>query len=114
MHDLSIQDWKVFLKARIEQEQGKDDHALRTFDSLLAKYPGNQHLAASRSYALQRLHRSGEAAAAQIAAKYAALGRTLVGENDHPEVWTNHLNAALQEVDEFERSGQLAAAVIAW
>lgn len=114
MNDLSIQDWKVFLKARIEQEQGKDDHALRVFDSLLAKYPGNAHLAASRSYALQRLNRTGEAAAAQIAAKYAALGRTLLGEHDRPELWVAELQTTLTEVDEFERSGKLAASVVAW
>jgi hypothetical protein len=114
MNDLSIQDWKVFLKARIEQEQGKDDQALRVFDSLLTKYPANQHLAASRSYALQRLNRGGEAAAALIAAKYAALGRMLVGDQDRPELWTSQLHSTLADVDEFERSGRLAAAVVAW
>ena len=114
MNELSIQDWKVFLKARIEQEQGKDEQALLVFDSLLQKYPGNPHLAASRTFALDRLGRSTEAAAATVAAKYAALGRKLVGDQDKPGVWANELHTILGEMDDFEKSGRFAATLVAW
>lgn len=114
MSEMSIQDWKSFLKARIEQEQGKDHQALRTFESLLEKYPGNAHLASSRAFALQRLGRTDDAAAASVAAKYAALGRSLVGELDKPEAWTSQLSSVVNELEEFEKSGRLAATLIAW
>ncbi|WP_091993610.1 tetratricopeptide repeat protein [Paraburkholderia lycopersici] len=114
MSELSMQDWKVFLKARIEQEQGKDEEALHVFDDLLAKYPGDPHLSASRAFALQRLGRTDEAAAAHVAAKYAALGRTLVGNQDKPDLWTSQLSSVLTDVDNFEKSGKLAAALVAW
>jgi predicted Zn-dependent protease len=114
MSELTIQDWKVFLRARIEQEQGKDQQALQVFEALLQKYPGNSHLAASRAIGLQRLGRTDDAAAASIAAKYAALGRTLTGEQDKPEVWSAQLNSVLGEADDFQKSGKLAATLIAW
>jgi len=114
MSELSMQDWKVFLKARIEQEQGKDDQALEIFDSLLAKYPGDPHVAASRAFALQRLGRTDDAAAAYVAAKYAALGRTLVGGQDKPDLWSSQLSSVLTEVDDYEKSGKLAATLVAW
>ncbi len=114
MSEMTVQDWKVFLRARIEQEQGKDQEALLTFEALHQKYPGDAHLAASRAFSLQRLGRTDEAAAASIAAKYAVLGRTLVGDRDESEEWTNQLNAVLGEVEDFEKSGKLAATLIAW
>ncbi len=114
MSEMTVQDWKVFLRARIAQEQGNDQQALLAFETLNQKYPGDAHLAASRAFALQRLGRNDEAAAASIAAKYAVLGRTLVGEQDKSEEWTNQLNVVLGEVEDFEKSGKLAATLIAW
>src|SRR4051812_39315070 len=63
MDQLSLDDWKHFLKARVVQEQGKDADALAVFDELLARHPNNSHLNASRAFALQRLGRTHEAAA---------------------------------------------------
>lgn len=114
MNQLSIQDWKTFLRARIDQERGRDEQALGIFETLLRTYPDNPHLQASRSFALTRLRREPEAAASQIAAKYANLGRTLVGDKDNPEVWNNKLNMLLSDIEGFEKSGAMAAAAIAW
>lgn len=114
MDELSIQEWRVFLKARIEQEQGRDEQALHVFDSLLQKHPRNPHLAASRAFALARLGRDTEATAATVAVRYAALGRALVGDQDKPEVWTSELHALLSEMDDFAKSGRLAATLVAW
>ena len=114
MSQLSVNDWKLFLEARIEQEQGKDASALARFESLLDRYPDNPHLLASRTFALQRLGRADEAVASQIAAKYAELGRTLVGERDRPEVWTSQLHATVSELDEFQKSGKVASVLMAW
>jgi predicted Zn-dependent protease len=114
MSQLTVSDWKSFLEARIEQEQGKDESALARFESLLGRYPDNPHLLASRTFALQRLGRAEEAAASQIAAKYAELGRTLVGEKDQPEVWTSQLQATISELDDFQKSGKIASVLMAW
>jgi predicted Zn-dependent protease len=105
--------WRTFLKARITQEQGKDQEALKVFDELLLAYPDNPHLLASRAAALQRLGREDEAIAGRIAAKYASAAKTLVGPADTPEAWVSRLKNMQADLDRFESSGAIASAV-AW
>ena len=114
MSELSLADWRRFLKARIQQEQGKDAEALKTFDELLASNPNNPHLISSRAFALQRLGRDDEAAAHRIEAKYAVLGNSLVGDADDPEVWAAQLKALLGESERFETTGAIGSTLIVW
>jgi len=114
MDQLSLPEWKRFLKARIAQEQGKDQEALKTFEDLLAAHPNNAHLISSRAFALQRVGRDDEAAANRIEAKYATLGKSLVGEADDPEVWTAKLKSLLGDTEKFETSGTIASTLIVW
>jgi hypothetical protein len=114
MSQLSVQDWKTFLKARITQEQGKDQDALKVFEQLLKSNPNNPHLISSRAFALQRLGREDEAAASRLEAKYAVLGTSLSGAADDPEVWTTQLKSLLGETEKFEASGSVTAGLVAW
>jgi predicted Zn-dependent protease len=111
---LSLQEWKTFLKARITQEQGKDQDALKVFDQILASHPNDPHLIASRAFALQRLGREEESAASRLEAKYAVLGTSLVGAADQPDTWTAQLKSLVNEVDRFEASPAAAATMVAW
>ena len=106
---LSVSEWKVFLKARIAQEQGKDQEALAVFDELLAAHPDNAHLVSSRAFALQRLGREEEAQASRIAAKYAALSKSLSGTADDPKAWTQSLNDLVEKIDATDFSTKLVA-----
>jgi hypothetical protein len=113
--DLSIDDWRTFLQARITQEQGRDAEALPIFERLLAAHPKNPHLLASRTYALARLNRGGEAALSKIDTDYTEAGRTLVGTNDKPEAWISRLSSLLSELDQSQTRGFVAAgAMVAW
>lgn len=113
MSQMTVNDWKLFLKARIAQEQGQDKKALTVFEDLLEKYPRHPHLLASRSFALSRSGRDKEATASVIAAKYAELGRALVGEADQPEAWSRELEGLVEQLDS-ERGNVLASALVAW
>lgn len=114
MSQLSLADWKLFLKARIDQEQGNDNDALNIFDKLLQKYPDDPHLLASRTFALSRLDREEEARASHVATKYAMLGRTLIGEQDIPERWAGELKNVLGDIEELERGGKISASLVMW
>lgn len=104
--------WRVFLKARITQEQGKDQDALKAFEDLLLAHPDNPHVLASRAASLQRLGREDEAIAGRIAAKYAAAAKSLAGPADTPEAWTSRMKGMLTDLERFETSGALASAIV--
>lgn len=115
MTELSTTDWKAFLNARIIQEKGDDEKALKTFEGLLEKYPHNQHLKSSRAFALERLNRGVEALADRISAKYAEIGRQLTGDADKPEAWNAELSEILENVERAEDGISLSAgAFVAW
>ena len=114
MANLSVQDWKTFLDARLTQEKGDDAKALQVFDELLAVYPDNRHLQSSRAFALERLGRGEEAIASRIAVKYAEIGRTLIGPADKPDAWTQQITSLLDDVEEAKANNALSAALIAW
>ena len=97
--ELSSSDWKAFLTARIEQEKGNDEGALSTFDELLTTHPRNEHLLASRAYALSRLGRADDMQIARIDAAYTAAGRDLVGDNDDPDAWLQRLSGLLESLE---------------
>lgn len=114
MPDLTTDQWKSFLNARILQEQGKDAEALEMFDKLLAANPSSTHLQSSRAFALERLNRRGDAASARIAAAYSKTAASLSGEADKPEAWTSELTNLLNEVQQLEKGRSISAALVAW
>jgi hypothetical protein len=114
MSSLSAEDWKTFLEARIQQENGADEQALKVFEALLAAHPDDRHLQASRAFALERLGRAEEAVADRISAKYTELGRTLVGSKDKPDVWTEQLQSLVGDIDQASTNKIAAAALMAW
>lgn len=114
MPDLTIDQWKAFLSARLLQEQGKDSEALETFDRLLAASPGNAHLQASRAFALDRLNRKSDAVGARIAVAYSKAAAALSGDADKPDAWTSELSNLLNEVQGLEKGRGLSAAMAAW
>lgn len=114
MSNLSLSDWRTFLKARIDQEEGNDEQALKVFERLLALNPNNQHVVSSRAFALERLGRADEAIADRIAVKYADIGKTLIGPADKPDVWTRQLSGLLDDADSTERNNMVASALVAW
>jgi len=114
MPDLSPDQWKTFLNARLLQEQGKDADALEAFDKLLSANPTSAHLQSSRAYALERLNRRGEAASARIAAAYSKTAAALIGDADKPDAWTAELNTLLNEVQQLEKGRSISTVMIAW
>lgn len=114
MADLSVDQWKTFLHARLLQESGKDAEALEVFDRLLTLHPTNPHLQSSRAFALERLNRGSEAVPARVAAAYAKAASSLVGNADKPEDWTAELKNLISEVELTERGRPLTAALVAW
>ncbi|MDH6291951.1 hypothetical protein [Rhodococcus opacus] len=116
MAEMSLEDWRTFLEARIEQERGNDEQALAVFDQLSETYPNDSHLSASRAYALQRLGRTQEAASSRLAARYASLGQALVGPNDKPDLWISALQDVLNEVDQPVQAAGLPSspAMVVW
>jgi len=101
---LTTGEWKVFLRARILQEQGDDAGALPVFNSLLAAHPRNAHLLASRTYALARLGQGESAISSTISAEYSQAGQALVGVRDKPDQWEAKLNDLLSQLDQAERA----------
>ncbi len=114
MAGLNTEQWKSFLNARLLQEQGKDGEALETFNKLLASDPGNQHIQASRAFALERLDRKGDATVARIAAAYSKASAALSGEADKPEAWTAELSSLLGELQQVEKGRGISAVLVAW
>lgn len=112
--ELSAKEWKAFLIARIEQEKGDDESALATFDALLAKHPRNEHLLASRGYALSRLGRADEAQVARINSEYTAAGKDLIGDKDNPDAWLRRLSGLLDSLEGSPERALTAGSAIAW
>jgi hypothetical protein len=112
--DLSLDQWKTFLRARLAQESGKDAEALEVFERLVAANPGNAHLQSSRAFALERLNRGQDAAGARIGAAYARAAASLTGSADKPENWTAELNALINEVDVATQGRGVSASLVAW
>ena len=114
MSDLTTDQWKTFLNARLLQEQGKDAEALDSFERLLAANPTNAHLQASKAFALDRLNRKGDAAAARIASAYSKAAAQLSGEADKPEAWSAELGSLLGEIQQVEKGRGFSAVMVAW
>lgn len=112
--EMTADEWKTFLQARISQEQGRDAEALPIFERLLAAHPRNVHLLASRTFALARLNRGSEAATAKISAEYSDLGSTLVGPNDKPDAWIAKLTSMVSEMEQVQTRGFAAQTMAAW
>ena len=112
--ELSASEWKAFLTARIEQEKGNDESALVTFEELLAQHPRNEHLLASRGYALTRLGRADDAQLARIDAEYTAVGKDLVGDRDNPDAWLQRLSGLLESLEASPERTMAAGSAIAW
>lgn len=114
MSELSLNEWKAFLTARIAQEQGDDEKALKTFEELLRIHPDNVHLQSSVSFALERLGRGKEAAGTRIAAKYAQLASSLSGGNDQPDAWNAALSSVVADIDHAELRGSVSPVLMVW
>lgn len=114
MPDLTVDQWKSFLGARLLQEQGKDSEALEAFDRLLAANPGNPHLAASRAFAFDRLNRKSDAIGARLQLAYSKAAAALSGEADKPEAWTAELNNLLNEIQGVEKGRGISTVMVAW
>ena len=97
-----LEAWKVFLKGRIAQEQGKNEESVRAFDKALALIPGNRHFLNAKSIALAALNRPEEAMAARIAAGYSELSQKCSGNNDKPDPWVKGLEELLEEAESVE------------
>lgn len=114
MADLSVDQWKAFLNARLTQEAGDDQKALEILDKLAVVHPNNPHIQSARAFALVRLNRSDEAKVARISAAYAKTAATLVGDADKPEAWTSELKSLLGELESTEKSALFASQAVAW
>jgi Flp pilus assembly protein TadD len=112
MSALSLTEWKTYLNARIAQEQGDDEKALRAFQELLRAHPDDAHLRSSESFAMERLGRGKESAANRIAVKYSQLATKLSGANDKPDAWTSGLSSIIQEIEQTDARGGIVSPVL--
>ncbi len=114
MSDLSLDEWKVFLKARLQQEAGRDAEALATFNQLSEVKADNAHVQASRAFALSRLNNGPASSALRIGAAYSKAAASLVGDADTPEAWTAELNSLLSELDGVQKGRPVSASFVVW
>ncbi len=96
MPELSVEDWKEFIKARLLQEAGKDGEAFPVFDKLAKAYPRNPHAQTARAFALLRMDQKDDATSARLDAAYSKAAAALSGSSDRPEAWTRELNSLLE------------------
>ena len=112
--ELTLNEWKTFLSARIEQEQGRDERSLGVFEELLRAHPDDPHLQSSKAFALERLGRGKEGAGYRIAVKYSQLASALSGSNDKPESWNSGLSSIINEVDQADLRGGVPIIAMVW
>jgi Flp pilus assembly protein TadD len=107
----ALQAWKMFLKGRIAQEQGRNQEAIEAFDIALTYDPDNRHFLNAKSIAYGALDRPDQATATQVAAGYAELAKSCSGEADKPEPWIRGLETLLRDAENAEKTG---AAAVVW
>ena len=107
--------WKIFLKGRIAQEQGKEQEALEAFDEALRTDPKNPYFLNSKTIALRNLKRPDDALLAQVRKAYGELATRHTGENDKPGPWIEGLRSLLGEVESQKKADESAlVASVAW
>ena len=114
MSDMSLDDWKIFLEARLAQEGGNDADTLSTFEALAEKYPNNPHVQSSRAFALERMGEEAQAAPFRIAARYSNAARSLVGSSDTPELWSDEIKELLDSLDGISKGKAVPGTFKAW
>lgn len=95
----SLEAWKVFLRARIAQEQGNDEESLKLLETALKTEPENRHFLVAQAIGLSRLGRNTESLTSTIVAKYGELAKNLSGENDKPGPWVKELQVLLDNAE---------------
>lgn len=110
MPELTVNDWKDFISARLLQEEGKDKDALPVFEKLAKAYPTNPHVQTARAFALQRASQGDDAVAARLNAAYSKAAAALSGDADSPEAWVKELQALKDALP----GGIRAESLVAW
>lgn len=94
--------WKLFIKARIDQERGEHDVALANLRKALKRDPDNPfflHAEAQSLRALGKVALVDEHSTDLVARKYAESARKNMGQQDRPEIWIAELRSLLQEIE---------------
>ena len=100
--DPSLEAWRLFLRGRIAQEQGKNEEALNLLDAALKVEPENRHFLTARAAALGQMGRDSAALTTSVATRYGELARTLSGEKDQPGPWLQGLQTLLKDIEEMK------------
>jgi hypothetical protein len=112
--------WKIFLRGRIHQEKHQFEEALSLFDEALKIDPNNPSFIKARFIAttsVLNLNMAQKIQIDEITKEYEALGKSLTGDHDIPEVWVKELSSLLNKIDEVENAPRLksiAGVSIAW
>lgn len=115
MSDMTMEDWKEFLKARLEQESGKNESEVNdVFERLAQSYPDNPHVQASLAFALERQGKTEESITQRVGAKYSSLARSLSGNNDSPELWSKELQELLDGLKSASKGKGVPGTFKAW
>ena len=107
-----LEGWKIFLKGRINQEQGNNEKALDYFEKARAIDPNNTHYLNAKVFALQNLDRIDDAMIASIQSKYGTLADTYIGKADKPEPWIKGLEEIVVNIEDFEEKAAAAIKMV--
>ena len=97
-----LEAWKIFLKGRILQEEGKDNEALKYFEEASKIEPNNSQFLNAKAFALQNLKRTDEALLNIVKSQYSKLATKLVEKNDKPEQWLEGLNEIVNNIEKIK------------
>jgi hypothetical protein len=94
-----LEAWRIFLRGRMAQEEGKIAEGSSLIEDALRIDPDNPFFLKARSNALAQLNKSEESAVSRVESRYAELARKYVGKNDKPGPWIEGLKKVERDTE---------------
>ena len=119
--------WKIFLKARILQEEGsaqnnkdKISQALSQIEAALKMDPGNSSFENARKVAKKQLNQPDgdftheDQLLTYIESEYRDAAQKYIGQRDKPKLWINELTKLEREANNSDTAVELATLPMVW
>lgn len=97
-----LEAWKLFLKGRILQEEGKDSEALKLIEEALKIESNNPQFLNAKAFLLKSMKRNDEALLNVIKSKYSDLASRITDKNDKPDHWVPGLTGLVKDIESFK------------
>lgn len=110
----NLEAWRIFLKGRIAQENGRADEALELIEQAVSLEPSNSYFLGAKAFALSSLNRKEDALVSKISRDYSELAAKYSGDLDTPENWLNGLKNIANSVEDYSRDGIKSKISVVW